>query len=121
MRIARTLSLLNTIDILMGIVSIFSSGVARPGENASSADSMLAEKCTISGGRDVAEGTVKWFNDSKGYEFISQEEAEDIFVHYSAIQGEGFKSLKERQHVNFEIAQGPKGLQAENVTSVAQE
>ena len=69
----------------------------------------------------MAEGTVKWFNGSNGYGFISQEEVEDIFVHYSMIQGEGFKSLKEGQRVNFEIEQGPKGLQAANVTIVAQE
>jgi len=63
----------------------------------------------------VAEGTVKWFNDKKGYGFISQESGNDIFVHYSAIQGDGFRSLKEGDRVRFEVVQGPKGMQAANV------
>jgi CspA family cold shock protein len=60
-------------------------------------------------------GTVKWFNDSKGYGFISRENGPDVFVHHSAIQGEGFKSLAEDQEVEFEVTQGQKGLQAQNV------
>ncbi|OGL58689.1 MAG: cold-shock protein [Candidatus Tectomicrobia bacterium RIFCSPLOWO2_12_FULL_69_37] len=63
----------------------------------------------------MAEGTVKWFNDKKGYGFISQESGNDIFVHYSAIQGDGFRSLKEGDRVRFEVVQGPKGMQAANV------
>ena len=63
-------------------------------------------------------GTVKWFNSSKGYGFITREEGEDVFVHYKAIQGEGFKSLEEGDQVQFEVEQGPKGLQATNVTKV---
>jgi len=63
----------------------------------------------------MAEGTVKWFNDSKGYGFISQEEGPDVFVHHSAIQMSGFRSLQENQRVEFDVSEGPKGLQASNV------
>jgi CspA family cold shock protein len=60
-------------------------------------------------------GTVKWFNDGKGFGFIEQEGGQDVFVHHSAIQGEGFKTLKEGQKVTMEVTQGQKGLQAVNV------
>jgi CspA family cold shock protein len=63
----------------------------------------------------MANGTVKWFNDAKGYGFISQEGGEDVFVHHTAIQMEGFRTLKEGDRVEFEVTQGPKGLQAANV------
>ncbi len=63
-------------------------------------------------------GTVKWFNESKGFGFISQPGGEDVFVHYSSIQGEGFKTLAEGQTVEFEVVDGPKGKQASNVTTV---
>ncbi|MGD8633592.1 MAG: cold-shock protein [Anaerolineales bacterium] len=63
-------------------------------------------------------GTVKWFNASKGYGFIEVEDGDDVFVHYSAIQSEGFRTLEEGQRVEFTIEQGPKGLQAANVTIV---
>ncbi len=63
-------------------------------------------------------GTVKWFNDAKGFGFISREDGPDVFVHHSAIQMDGFRSLQENQAVEFEIVQGAKGLQAHNVTKV---
>ncbi len=63
-------------------------------------------------------GKVKWFNDSKGYGFIEQESGDDVFVHHSSIQGEGFKTLAEGQAVEFEIEQGQKGLTAVNVVAV---
>jgi cold shock protein len=63
----------------------------------------------------VAQGTVKWFNNDKGYGFISQPDGEDVFVHFSAIQIDGYKSLEEGQSVEFEVTQGPKGKQAANV------
>ncbi|MBN1218921.1 MAG: cold-shock protein [Anaerolineae bacterium] len=62
-------------------------------------------------------GTVKWFNAGKGYGFIEQENGEDVFVHYSALQSEGFRSLAEGQRVEFSIERGPKGLQASNVVA----
>jgi len=61
-------------------------------------------------------GTVKWFNGSKGYGFIAHEGGDDVFVHFTAIQSDGFRTLDEGQQVEFEIEQGPKGLQAANVT-----
>ena len=63
-------------------------------------------------------GTVKWFNDAKGYGFISRQNGEDVFVHFSAIQAAGFRSLQEGQQVQFDVVKGPKGWQAENVKPV---
>jgi CspA family cold shock protein len=63
-------------------------------------------------------GTVKWFNDAKGFGFISRENGEDVFVHHSAIQGGGFRSLQEGQRVQFNVTKGPKGLQADSVQPV---
>ena len=66
----------------------------------------------------MAKGTVKWFNDSKGFGFIQREDGPDVFVHFSAIAGSGFRSLQEGQEVDFEVTQGPKGPQAANVKPV---
>jgi cold shock protein len=96
------------------------------------ASSKLAARfCFTAGGGRVAQiahregntsvreqGTVKWFNASKGFGFIQRQSGEDVFVHFSAIQAEGYKSLNEGQAVEFEVTRGPKGLQAANVTSL---
>jgi CspA family cold shock protein len=66
----------------------------------------------------MLQGTVKWFNESKGFGFIEQEEGKDIFVHYSAIQGEGFKTLNEGDKVEFDVVDGPKGPAAANVNKI---
>ena len=66
----------------------------------------------------MAQGTVKWFSNEKGYGFIERESGEDVFVHFSAIAGEGYKSLTEGQRVEFEVVQGSKGLQAANVQAI---
>ncbi len=63
-------------------------------------------------------GTVKWFNADKGYGFIEREDGEDVFVHFSAIQGDGFKTLDEGQRVEFEVVEGNRGMQAEKVSRI---
>jgi CspA family cold shock protein len=83
-----------------------------------------ARRCRFSrleeGGSEVRlNGKVKWFNDAKGYGFIERPDGDDVFVHYSAIQGTGFRSLSEGQEVEFEVVDGPKGKQAANVTKAA--
>ena len=65
----------------------------------------------------MATGTVKWFNDAKGFGFISRENGPDVFVHFRAISGSGFRTLQEGQRVSFDVTQGPKGPQAENVSA----
>lgn len=67
---------------------------------------------------NVTTGQVKWFNESKGFGFLEQEQGPDVFVHFSAIQGDGFKTLTEGQKVEFTVTQGQKGPQAENVTPI---
>ena len=66
----------------------------------------------------MTKGTVKWFNESKGFGFIAREDGEDVFVHHTAIQGNGFKTLAEGQAVSFDVDKGPKGLRAINVVAV---
>jgi CspA family cold shock protein len=66
----------------------------------------------------MEQGTVKWFNSSKGFGFIERPDGEDVFVHFRAIQGDGYKSLEENDEVEFEIEEGPKGLQAANVRKI---
>ncbi len=66
----------------------------------------------------MEQGTVKWFNDAKGYGFISRQTGEDVFVHFSAIQAAGFRSLQEGQAVQFDVTKGPKDWQAENVQAI---
>ena len=67
---------------------------------------------------EKVKGTVKWFNESKGYGFISQEGGDDVFAHFSAIQGDGFKTLAEGQQVEFKVGQGEKGPQAEEIVAI---
>jgi CspA family cold shock protein len=66
----------------------------------------------------MVKGTVKWFNDKKGFGFLSREDGDDVFVHHTAIQGDGFKTLSEGQQVEFEVQDGPKGPQAVNVKAL---
>jgi cold shock protein len=84
-----------------------------------SSDSLQRKSIKKGTRNNMAEqGTVKWFNDAKGYGFISRQNGEDVFVHFSAIQAGGFKSLQEGQTVQFDVTKGPKGWQAENVQAL---
>jgi len=87
----------------------FVAGVVREAPNSSNKRKEIQVK---------EQGTVKWFNASKGFGFIQRQSGEDVFVHFSAIQSEGYKSLNEGQAVEFEVTTGPKGLQASNVSSL---
>ena len=81
---------------------------------------MVAVRVFVTGGDEMSErhkGTVKWFNNARGYGFIERQDAEDVFVHYRAIRGDGFRTLKEGEVVEFTISEGQKGLQAEDVSS----
>jgi cold shock protein len=69
----------------------------------------------VQGGRTLTQGTVKWFSNEKGYGFVARPDGDDVFVHFSAIQGEGYRTLTEGQTVEFDIVEGPKGKQAANV------
>jgi CspA family cold shock protein len=80
-----------------------------------SVDGAILQNETPEGVRQLAEGTVKWFSNEKGYGFIEREGGDDVFVHFSAITMDGYKSLTEGQRVSFEVVQGDKGLQAANV------
>jgi CspA family cold shock protein len=82
---------------------------------ASSAASGRGSETKAAGGISMATGKVKWFNDAKGFGFIVREDGPDLFVHHTAIVAEGFRSLAEGQQVEFDVTQGPKGLQATNV------
>jgi CspA family cold shock protein len=89
------------------------SGVLVP---ASDVSTLFAGRTSLS---EVETGTVKWFSNEKGFGFIARESGDDVFVHYSAITMDGYKSLTEGQKVAFEVVQGPKGAQAANVSAVA--
>src|SRR5437899_202077 len=76
------------------------------------------QKFKIETGNTMEQGTVKWFNDAKGFGFINRQTGDDVFVHFSAIRSNGFRSLQEGQAVQFDVVRGPKGFQAENVQAL---
>jgi cold shock protein len=94
-------------------------GSANQRHPSSSAATLLKQKFkTMETGNTMEQGTVKWFNDAKGFGFISRQSGNDVFVHFSAIQAGGFRSLQEGQTVKFDVVKGPKGFQAENVQAI---
>jgi CspA family cold shock protein len=93
-------------------------GIANQRHPLTSSESSQHNSKTGIGTSMAEQGTVKWFNDAKGYGFISRQNGEDVFVHFSAIQAGGFRSLQEGQTVQFDVTKGPKGWQAENVQAV---
>jgi CspA family cold shock protein len=98
----------------LGNLLVWISCLETPATAANFRSSGLKPEATKEEGK-MAQGKVKWFNDAKGFGFIEQENGEDVFVHFSAIQSEGFKSLAEGEAVTFDVVTGPKGLQAANV------
>ena len=97
------------------LVSFTAFDLVGPYTSSLRCDASLAENSKIQRVTIMEQGTVKWFNDAKGFGFISRQNGEDVFVHFSAISGNGFKSLQEGQAVQFNVVRGPKGFQAENV------
>jgi len=96
----------------------FAIGGSKPHRHHQETDQERQSNSNIEVVEVKEQGTVKWFNASKGYGFIQRQTGEDVFVHFSATQMDGYKSLNEGQAVEFEVTKGPKGLQAENVTSL---
>jgi CspA family cold shock protein len=95
----------------LSLACLFRSALTTLTSSRSSARNSLKDN-------NMEQGSVKWFNDAKGYGFISRDSGGDVFVHHSAIQSGGFRTLQEGQRVQFDVTQGPKGLQAENVQPV---
>lgn len=99
---------------IMGL-TVFGKTGKYPEESVGPGTSPTLDQVVVTGERSMAKGVVKWFNDAKGFGFIEQENGDDVFVHFSSIQGDGFKSLAEGQAVTFDVTQGAKGPQASNV------
>jgi cold shock protein len=102
--------------LIFAVCSRFLRSTALPACSSSASFSAISSQKEQSNTMET--GTVKWFNDAKGYGFISRQNGEDVFVHFSAIQAGGFRSLQEGQQVQFDVVKGPKGWQAENVKAV---
>jgi CspA family cold shock protein len=100
------------------VLSITSGGKLKTSGQARDGRYLYLSAVWVKGTRIVAQGTVKWFNGEKGFGFISQDDGPDVFVHFSEIQGDGYRSLEENQRVEFDITQGPKGPQAARVRGI---